>query len=87
MTPLVSMEVKKQLYADNPLAKGIDFTPMWNQKLAEPYVRTPYDVQALSIATKYIQQYYTQKADLNTTFRQMEEEVNKFVESEKQAGR
>lgn len=84
MTPLVSMDVKKKLYEDNPLAKGIDFTPIWNQKLADPYVRTPYDSKAMSSATKYIQEYYTGKMDLNTAFRQMEEEVNKMVESEKQ---
>ncbi|WP_028553041.1 ABC transporter substrate-binding protein [Paenibacillus sp. UNC451MF] len=82
-TALVNPEVKKKLYESNPLAKGVDLAPVLALKSADPFARTPYDAKAQGIAQKYLEQYFTDKADLNEALRVAEDEMNKMIDQEK----
>ncbi|MDF2662148.1 MAG: family 1 extracellular solute-binding protein [Paenibacillus sp.] len=81
---LANPSVKKRLYEDNPLVKGIDLAPVLSLRSAPPYAKTAYDTKAnRDIIEKKVELFYTDKTDLNTSLRQADEEINKMVETEK----
>ncbi|CAG7614915.1 hypothetical protein PAESOLCIP111_01760 [Paenibacillus solanacearum] len=80
---VVNPEVRKKLYENNPLAKGVNLTPIFNMKYADPYGRTAYDSKVQSLVQKQLEQYFTDKADLNTALRVAEEQMIKTINEEK----
>lgn len=83
-TALTNPEVKKHMYEDNLLVKGLDLAPVLSLRKAKPYVTTPYDTKAnRNIIEKKLELFYTDNLDLNTALRQADEEINKMVETEK----
>lgn len=82
-TALKNPDIKKKLYENNPIAKGVNLAPITNMKFADPFVKTKYDAKVQSIAQKYLIEHFTDKADLNTALRSAVEEMNKTIEQEK----
>jgi multiple sugar transport system substrate-binding protein len=84
VTPLVNPEVRNKLFEGNPIAAGIDLNMVYAPRVADPYVRTPWDAKAASIVNAAMQDFFTGKVDLNTTLRTTDEKIEKMVQEEKQ---
>lgn len=84
MIPVVTnVEVHKSLFANEPLAKGIDFTPFFKLKPAESYAKTIYDAAGSKAVIKYLQEYINGTLDLNTALNRADEETNKGIAEQK----
>jgi multiple sugar transport system substrate-binding protein len=83
VTPLVSPEVRNKLFEGNPLAAGIDLSAIYTPRVADPYVRTKWDAKASNVVQAGMQNFFTGKADLNTSIRDVDEKIEKMVQDEK----
>ena len=72
--------VKKVLGQDSPF-KDKNFKAVFFNKFAPIPEKAVYDANMISIYSKYADQVMRNKADINTAFRQAEEEAVKFIET------
>ncbi|MEF3310008.1 extracellular solute-binding protein [Paenibacillus sp. GYB004] len=75
---LTDENVKKQFGQDSP-HKNKNLQTIVNQKYSPIAPKTKYDANAMKIYIKYDVDLATGKVDLNTAFRQIEEETNSMI--------
>jgi multiple sugar transport system substrate-binding protein len=85
LTALTNPDIRKRLFEESPLSKGVDVPALLNLKYADPHKRSPYDEKARVIVTKYVEQAYTGKSDSNTAMRQSDEEIARVIQQDKAA--
>jgi ABC-type glycerol-3-phosphate transport system substrate-binding protein len=80
VTPLKSDAVRSKLFEGHPSVKDLDLSVIYKLHNADPYAKTIWDKKALTIVQRYMQDFVSGKADMNTTIRKVDEEINKMVQ-------
>ncbi|CAG7646216.1 hypothetical protein PAESOLCIP111_05115 [Paenibacillus solanacearum] len=80
VTPLKSEAVRSKLFEGHPAVKDLDLSVIYKLRNADPYAKTTWDKKALTIVQRYMQDFVSGKADMNTTTRKVDEEINKMVQ-------
>lgn len=83
VTSLANADVQKKLYEGYEYAKNMDTSVIFKVRVAHPVQKTAYDGKAQTIAQASLQNMFTGKVDINTALQNVDEQINKMVETEK----
>jgi multiple sugar transport system substrate-binding protein len=81
VTTLKNQEIKQQLGADMPFLKGKNIPAVFKSKPAAAPAVSEYNLKARALVMTAFDEYMAGK-DINTTLREVDEKINRMVETE-----
>jgi multiple sugar transport system substrate-binding protein len=83
MSPLKNPEMQKQFGADVPYLKGKNVQAIFKSTVSPGPIYSTYEVDAKKIAQAKVRELLSDKIDVNTALRQVDDEINKMLDSKK----